>query len=126
MAKQDITTRNDVETLVNTFYEKVKRNPVLGYIFTDVAKVDWVHHLPRMYSFWSSILLGEQSYQGNPMIKHIELSRLTALTDTEFSEWLQLFHETLDELFEGENVAEAKVRADNIARLMLFKIQSVG
>ncbi|MCB0555901.1 MAG: group III truncated hemoglobin [Phaeodactylibacter sp.] len=126
MAKQDITTRNDIETLVNTFYDKVKRNPVLGYIFTDVAKVDWVHHLPRMYSFWSSILLGEQSYQGNPMIKHIELSRLTALTDTEFSEWLQLFHETLDELFEGENVAEAKVRADNIARLMLFKIQSVG
>lgn len=124
--KQDITNRNDIETLVNTFYEKVKKNPVLNYIFTDVAKVDWVHHLPKMYSFWGSILLGEQSYQGNPMIKHIELSRLTALTDTEFSEWLRLFHETLDELFEGENVAEAKVRADNIARLMLFKIQSVG
>ncbi len=122
--KPDIESRDDVETLVDTFYEKVKRNLTLGYIFTDVAKVDWPHHLPRMYSFWSSILLGEQSYQGNPMIKHIELSRITPLTEAEFSEWLRLFHETLDELFEGENAAEARTRAENIARLMLFKIQS--
>lgn len=122
--KPDITSRDDVATLVDTFYEKVKRNPTLGYIFTDVAKVDWPHHLPRMYSFWSSILLGEQSYQGNPMVKHIELSRITPLTEAEFSEWLRLFHETLDELFEGENAAEARSRAENIARLMLYKIQS--
>ena len=121
---KDISSREDVELLVNTFYTKVKSNTLLGYIFNDVANVDWPHHLPKMYSFWSSILLGEQSYGGNPMKKHMELSTMTSLSDKEFSEWLILFNETVDELFYGEKADEAKTRAANIARLMLYKIQS--
>lgn len=122
--KSDIVSRVDIELLVNTFYDKVKANPVIGFIFNDVVKVDWEHHLPRMYSFWASILLGETGFSGNPMQKHIELSRLTALTETEFSEWLLLFTQTTDELFEGQKAEEAKARAANIARLMLYKIQT--
>ncbi len=123
--KNDITTRKDVELLVNTFYEKVRDNPVLGYIFDDVAKIDWESHLPKMYSFWSSILLNEHSFSGNPMEKHIALSKLTALTDKEFSEWLLLFTKTVDDLYEGDNATEAKIRAGNIAQLMLHKIKTV-
>ncbi|MDT8415142.1 MAG: group III truncated hemoglobin [Flavobacteriaceae bacterium] len=123
--KSDITNRKDIELLVNTFYGKVRNNAVLGYIFDDVAKVNWETHLPKMYSFWASILLGEHSFSGNPMQKHIALSKLTEMTDKEFSEWLRLFTETLDELFLGEKANEAKSRADNIARLMLHNIQTV-
>lgn len=122
--KADINTRKDIELLVNNFYNKVRINPVLGYIFDDVAKIDWETHLPKMYSFWSSILLGEQSFSGNPMQMHIALSKLTAMTEKEFSEWLLLFIQTIDELFEGENANEAKFRAGNIARIMLHKIQN--
>jgi len=125
MIKRDIVNRKDVELLVNTFYGKVKANAVIGYIFNDVAKVNWEHHLPKMYSFWASMLLDEHSYSGNPMIKHIELSKITPLTEKEFSEWLQLFNETVDELFEGTIANEAKSRGANIARLMLHKIQTV-
>lgn len=82
-------------------------------------------HLPKMYSFWASILLGEHSFSGNPMQKHIALSKQTAMTDKEFSEWLHLFVETVDELFLGEKANEAKLRAGNIARLMLHNIQTV-
>jgi hemoglobin len=122
--KKDISIRQDVELLVNTFYDKVKVNPVIGYIFNDIAKVDWESHLPRMYSFWASILIGEQSFSGNPMQKHVQLSRIAPMTEAEFGEWLNVFMQTTDELFAGDKANEAKVRAANIARLMLHKINA--
>jgi hemoglobin len=121
--KKDIENREDIELLVNSFYDKIKTNAILGHIFNDVAKVDWETHLPKMYSFWASLLLGEHSFSGNPMMKHVELSKMTAMTEKQFSEWLSLFDQTVDELFEGERAEEAKTRAANIARLMLFKIE---
>ena len=60
------------------------------------------------------------------MQKHIELSKLTAMTETQFSEWLLIFTQTTDELFEGIKADEAKTRAANIARLMLYKIQTLS
>ncbi len=123
--KSKIQNRSDIELLVNTFYEKVRANKVLGYIFDDVAQIDWDNHLPQMYSFWASLLLGEHSFRGNPMVKHIKLSKMTPMTNVEFSEWLLLFNQTVDELFIGEKAEEAKIRAANIARLMLHKIESV-
>ena len=122
--KSDITNRKDIDLLVNTFYEKIRSNPVLGDIFDDVAKINLESHLSKMYSFWASILLGEHSFSGNPMQKHIALSKITEMTK-EFSEWLHLFKVTVDELFFGENANEAKLRARNIARLMLQNIQSL-
>ncbi len=123
---QDITSVSDIRLLVDTFYEKVRSNTVIGYIFSDVAQVNWEHHLPKMYSFWGSILLGEHSYSGHPMGIHIDLSKKTTLSEKEFSEWLLLFTQTVDELFEGEKAHEAKLRAANIARLMLHKIKSAS
>lgn len=123
--KSDIANRSDIEILVNTFYAEVNKNEKLGYIFNDIAKVDWAHHLPKMYSFWGSILLGEHSFSGNPMVKHVELSKIASMTEVEFNEWLLLFVKTVDELFEGEIADEAKRRATTIARIMLSKIQMV-
>jgi len=122
--KKDLSNREDVELLVDTFYDKVKANATIGYIFNDIAKVDWENHLPLMYSFWASILLGEHIFSGNPMYKHIQLSKIAPMTDKEFSEWLKIFIQTTDELFEGEKAEEAKTRASNIARLMLHKINT--
>lgn len=122
--KQDIQERKDIELLVNTFYNKVKVNETIGFIFNDIAQVDWDTHLPKMHRFWASMLLGERSFRGNPMVKHFALSEKTPMTETQFSEWLRLFHETCDELYEGSLVNEAKKRASTIAQLMMFKIQS--
>lgn len=121
--KKDIQTSADIELLVNTFYEKVRQDKTIDYIFEDVANVDWSKHLPKMYAFWGSILLGEKSFEGNPMQKHVELGRITPMTEVEFSAWKVLFTKTVYELFEGSKADEAIVRAENIARLMLFNIQ---
>lgn len=123
--KKDIENRDDIVLLVNSFYEIVRENKILGYIFNDVAKVDWQEHLPKMYSFWGSLLLEEHSYSGNPMGKHIELSKIASMTDTEFSEWFLLFKETVDNLFAGEIADKAKFRGEHIARMMLHKIQLI-
>lgn len=123
--KNDIQNREDIKYLVDTFYSKVQLNALLSPIFNDVAKVNWEEHLPKMYDFWAGIILGETGFQGNPMQKHLSLSRITTFSSEHFDTWLALFNGTIDENFEGNNADEAKYRAGNIARLMLFKIQNL-
>lgn len=123
--KPDISSKEDIKLLVDTFYNKVQANITLGYIFNDVAKLNWDEHLPKMYSFWGSLLLQEHTYQGNPMQIHVELSKITTMSSVEFSEWINLFYQTVDELFEGEIASEAKIRAANIARLMQHRIEII-
>jgi hemoglobin len=123
---EDIESRADIILLVNTFYTKVKSNPVIGFIFTDIAALDFDTHLPKMHDFWCSMLLGEQSYSGNPMTPHIVLSQKIKLSSIHFDEWIFLFNETVDSLFRGERANEAKYRAKNIAGLMLFKIEQMS
>jgi hemoglobin len=118
-SKKDIIERQDVEVLVNKFYDKVKSDVLLGPVF---AHVDWPHHLPIMYSFWSSMLLGEQSYRGNPLQKHLPLP----VQKEHFSRWLQLFQETVDENFYGQKAAEVKMRATSIAGVFQYKMGLIG
>lgn len=123
--KRDILTRADIELLVDTFYSKIKQDQVIGYIFSEVAQLDFDHHLPIMYRFWETTLLGALSYKGNPMTVHMQLDQKEKLTKAHFDRWLQLFSETLDELFEGKVASEAKNRASQIAHLMLYKIEQI-
>lgn len=47
------------------------------------------------------------------------------MAEIEFTEFIFLFTDTVDKLFEGEKATEEKIRAADIARLMLYKIQTV-
>ncbi|MFZ1497953.1 MAG: group III truncated hemoglobin [Saprospiraceae bacterium] len=122
----DIKSRKDIETLVNSFYLKVRNNEIIGFIFDDVAHVDWEHHLPRMYDFWETTLFGKAVYKGNPIIKHILLSKKTPMDALHFDTWLALWKQTVDENFIGETANEAKQKAQNISALMLYKIQNAN
>ena len=112
---KEISTREDVILLVDNFYEKVKQDELLGPLF---IHVNWPHHLPIMYSFWSSMLLGEQSYQGNPFQRHVGLP----ITGVHFERWLELFHCTVDENFAGDKAIEVKDRARSIAAVWQHKL----
>ena len=111
----DIEKREDIILLVDTFYGKVKEDNLLSPVF---QHVDWHSHLPIMYNFWSSILLGDQSYQGNPFQKHIHL----AIDSSHFERWMILFSQSVDELFEGERAGEVKDRARSIAGIFQHKL----
>jgi len=113
--KPDIAHRADIERLINTFYDKVKADPVLGPIFNDIAEVDWPKHLPVMYNFWEFLLLGGTQYQGNPIQKHVDLHAIHPLTAEHFDRWLLLFQASVDDLFVGQVADDAKFRAYAIA-----------
>lgn len=113
--KHDIAFPEDVKLLVDTFYTKVRADEVIGYIFNDVARVDWAHHLPRMYAFWEFLLLGMDTYRGNPIEPHHRLAEKTSLTAAHFDRWVALFHASVDELFEGPKADDAKFRGYAIA-----------
>jgi hemoglobin len=115
VGKSDIQTRHEIQIMVDRFYDKVNRDKLLGPIF---SHVDWPHHLPIMYDFWSSMLLGDQTYRGNPLQKHLPL----AIDKTHFEQWLALFRETVDENFEGEKADEVKMRAQSIAGIFQVKM----
>ncbi len=118
----DITTKQDIQILVDTFYKKVVTDPVIGHFFTEVAHFSWEAHIPIMVSFWESILLPPGTYTGNPMVKHIELNKQSPLQQPHFDEWMKLWKETVHELFSGETADMAITRATSIAAIMQHKI----
>lgn len=115
---QEIKNLDDIKQMVDTFYDKVNKDKELSYIFNDFAKINWVTHLPIMYSFWSKLLLGEGDYRGNPFQKHIPLP----IESHHFDRWVELFKQNIDEQFIGEIAEEAKLRAENIAYMFDNKL----
>ena len=107
----DLTTAEDVRTLVDAFYAKVVADDLLAPIFNDVAQVDWKTHLPTMYQFWESMLFGVGTYQGAPFPKHAVLP----VQREHFVRWVELFVQTVDAHFAGPKAEEAKGRAASIA-----------
>lgn len=115
----DIESETDIRLLVDTFYEQVNHDPLLDPVFNQVARVEWPRHLPIMYDFWSSILLGSARYHGRPFPKHLPLP----IDATHFQRWLELFEATVDTLFAGPKAEEAKVRALNIATMFEYRLR---
>ena len=120
--KKDILARKDIELLVNEFYNKVKQDKEIGFIFTDIAYVNWEKHLPIMYDFFENMLFYTGNYTGNPMELHKHINRLFPLTTAHFEQWFLLFSTTVDELFSGSMASLVKQRAKNISLVMQIKI----
>jgi hemoglobin len=120
--KRDIENRNDLMLLMEKFYEKLLADTSIGYIFTDVAKIDLPHHLPVLVDFWDMVLFQSDTYRKNAMQLHMGLHRQSPLTKQHFDTWLAYFTQTVDELFEGEKAFMAKERALSIATVMQVKI----
>jgi hemoglobin len=120
--KKDISNRADIQQLVDTFYIKVRADETIGYLFNDVAQVNWEQHLPRMYDFWENILFQTGSFKGNPMAAHVQLHQKSPLSAAHFDRWQQLFIATVDELFEGDMAELIKQRALSIATMIRIKV----
>lgn len=124
--KRDIENREDIKLIVDRFYDKVKTDEVIGFIFNDIAKVNWEKHLPVMYDFWENAIFYSGTYSGNPMSLHHHLHHIRPLTSKHFTQWNKLFDETVDENFEGEKAKLIKQRALSISTVMQQKIFHVN
>jgi hemoglobin len=110
-------TRETIEEMVIRFYRRVLKDETVGPFFTaklgdDMSNEHWKPHLELLVNFWSSIALGDNSYYGNPFAPHLAIGELKRET---FQQWLNLFHETLDEVYEPQAAALFKERSTIIA-----------
>lgn len=119
MATQDISNLEDIKLLVNTFYEKVQNDDLIGPIFNEKMMGRWPEHLEKMYRFWQTLLLEEHTYSGSPFPPHKQLP----VNQTHFDRWMEIFTQTVDSLFVGKLAEEAKIRAANMAYMFNYKIE---
>ncbi len=124
--RADIQTRADCEALVRAFYGRALTDPVIGYLFVDIAKLDLEAHVPQITSFWETILLGAQSYGGGAFRPHAQLHARSPLREGHFERWLTLWATTVDELFAGERADLAKSHAERVARAFHGRLQSLA
>lgn len=115
--KKDITTFDDIKCMTDSFYDKVRKDSLLGPVFEATIKDQWPVHLEKMYRFWETVLLEKRSYQGSPFPPHIKL----AVGKKHFQQWVALFTETVDQYFEGQKAEEAKWRATKMAEMFEMK-----
>lgn len=120
---EDIRTREDCELLVRTFYGRAFDDPIIGFIFTDVARLDLEAHVPRITDFWETVLLGAQSFSGGVFRPHAELHAKVELREGHFERWLQLWFGTIDERFAGPAADQAKIHALRVAQAFIERLK---
>jgi hemoglobin len=99
-----------IERLVRAFYERARRDPLIGPIFESRVH-DWEGHIGRLCAFWSSVALMSGRYHGQPMVAHLPLP-----VDTpEFDRWLEIFAETAVDVCPPPAAAHFLERAHRIA-----------
>ncbi|HVS96535.1 MAG TPA: group III truncated hemoglobin [Puia sp.] len=114
----DISNIEDIRSLVDRFYDKVREDKVIGPIFIGAIGDHWPAHLDKMYRFWQTVLLEEHTYFGSPFAPHAQMP----LEGRHFDAWLGHWSATVDELFAGPRAEEAKWRAGKMAEMFLSKI----
>jgi hemoglobin len=98
-----------IAELVDTFYARVRKDPLLAPIFARVG--DWDEHLARLRAFWSSVALMSGRYHGQPMQAHFPLS----IEPRHFDRWLALFEQTTADVCPPDAAAIFMEKARRIA-----------
>ncbi|WP_127844853.1 group III truncated hemoglobin [Psychroflexus aestuariivivens] len=109
---EDIESREDVRILVEKFYEKIRQNDEIGHFFNETI-TDWEAHLEKLTDFWESNLFFKSTFTGNPKRAHIKVDQAFGekITNYHFGIWMNLWFETIDELYSGEIAHRAKTNA---------------
>jgi hemoglobin len=122
MNSNDVENAADLEAIVRLFYERMLKDPIIGFIFVDVVKIELETHLPVIVDFWFDVLFkARQSpprtlYRGNTLQKHLAVNELVSLKPGHFTRWLYLFSKSIDQLNQGSNAELMKARAVLIAK----------
>ncbi len=119
--KKNLESPEDLAELVKVFYDRVKKDDLIGPIFINKIGDHWDEHLVKIQNFWSTLLLGTDTYHGRPFPPHIPLG----LQPEHFKRWLEIFFQTVDDLYQGSKADEIKMRALNIGRNFLINIQHI-
>ncbi len=116
-----------VSTLVDTFYDRVRKDETLGPIFNAALEGKWNTHLAQMKRFWRSIVFKSREYSGQPLPAH---RKHPEISPEHFDIWLNLFYQTLLDTAPSQKVADYFIEtAHRIAeslKLALFGAPETG
>ena len=116
----DGITEARLKTLVDLFYARVRRDPLIGPVFNGAIH-DWPEHLDKLQAFWSSVMLTSGRYKGRPLPAHIKHG--DAITPASFERWLSLWRETTDEVMPPAAAAAMQDKATRIAESLSLGIE---
>ena len=122
MEREDIKNLADIQILVDTFYDTIRKDQLLGPIFDGIIQDRWPEHLEKMYRFWQTVLLEEHTYYGSPFPPHAKMP----IQKEHFDRWIHLFTQTVDALYTGETADRAKWQGNRMAEMFQFKIQHLN
>ncbi len=109
---KDIENRADISILLHQFYDKIRADEEISPYFNELIH-DWESHLEKLTDFWETNLFGIRKYSGNMIQIHNKVDEHFngQINANEFGIWLNYWFQTLDSLFEGQNVEILKYRA---------------
>lgn len=116
MLRKDVLDRTDVEDIIARFYQEALKDPIVGFIFTEISKIDLELHLPIIVDFWCDSLFKQRNYTGNTLQKHLDIHRKMPLRPGHFTRWLFLFDKAVNEHHQGANVKLMLSRAELVAK----------
>ena len=115
----DGITEERLKTLVDLFYSRVRRDPLIGPVFNDAIR-DWPEHLERLQAFWSSVMLTSGRYKGRPLPAHIKHG--DRIAPASFERWLALWGEATGEVLPPAAAAAMQEKAARIAESLSMGI----
>ena len=104
--------RADIERVVASFYEAVRRHPGLGPVFAAHVS-DWPAHEAKVAAFWAGAILQEHGYDGNVVAAHVAAGNVQPGM---FSVWLSLFDTILKRELNADQAAAWSELAHRIGR----------
>src|SRR5688500_1151593 len=118
--RYDGITEASLKALVDLFYAKVRRDPLIGPVFNRAID-DWPGHLDKLQAFWSSVMLTSGRYKGRPLPTHIR--HADAITPASFERWLSLWRETTEEVMPAAAASALQDKAARIAESLSLGIE---
>ncbi len=120
--KKDILNKEDIKKIMIAFYDKIRKDEVLGHFFNKVAPVNWEEHTAVLCDFWENVLFYTGNYEGNPLVTHRTVNAKYNTTKEHFDRWHLIFDEIVDSLYTGSNATKMKEHARSISTIMQQKM----
>jgi hemoglobin len=114
--KFDKINEDTLRVMLTDFYDKVRKDDLIGPIFNNkigTTDEDWAPHMDRVVAFWCSVLLGAKTYGGGFMIKHAQLPNLEM---THFKRWMELFMPSVSDHYQVSQSIEITIKAQTLMR----------
>ena len=118
--RHDGISEEALKELVDSFYAKVRNDPLIGPVF-ERAIGDWEAHLEQLQAFWSSVMLSTGRYKGRPLPAHIK--HADSISGESFDRWLALWGATTNEMLDPASAAALQDKAARIAESLSLGIE---